>query len=67
MADMIKSGWFGKRIRVLMANDKSVSGVLSEVTENYLVLTQGDSEIQVMCPAIIAVRLAPEGAGQEQG
>ncbi len=60
MAGVIKSGWFGKRVSVLMANDKSVSGVLSEVTENYIVLTQGGREIQIMCPAIIAVRLARE-------
>jgi len=43
---------------VLMVNGKSVTGELSEVTDNYIVLTRGGVETQIMGHAIVAVRLA---------
>jgi sRNA-binding regulator protein Hfq len=58
MAGLVKTGWFGKQITVLMVNGKSMSGELSEVSEHYIVLTRGTSETQVMARAIVAIRLA---------
>ncbi len=60
MASTVKTEWFNQRVKVLMMNDKSVSGTLSEVTDDYIVLTRGSAETQIMCHAIIAVRLAGE-------
>lgn len=60
MAQVIKTEWFGKQLSILMANGKTVTGELSEVTENYIVLTRGTTETQIMVHAIIAVRLAAD-------
>ena len=65
MAQIVKTEWFGRQVSVLMINGKSVTGELSEVTENYIVLTRGSSETQVMVHAIIAVRLAAEKEDEE--
>jgi len=58
MAGLVKVGWFGKQVSVLMVNGKSVTGELSEVSDNYIVLTRGGVETQIMGHAIVAVRLA---------
>ncbi|MGD2174297.1 MAG: hypothetical protein PVJ27_02755 [Candidatus Brocadiaceae bacterium] len=63
MASIVKTAWFGRRVSVLMVNDKTVTGTLSEVTDNYLILKRGGSETQVMFHAIIAVRPASEEGG----
>jgi sRNA-binding regulator protein Hfq len=60
MANVVKTEWFGKQISVLMINGKSVTGELTEVTDNYIVLTVGSAQTQVMVHAIIAVRPASE-------
>jgi len=64
MAQVIKIEWFGRQISVLMVNGKSVTGELSEVTDNYIVLTRGSSETQIMVHAIIAVRVVSEKEGE---
>lgn len=65
MANVVKTGWFSRRITVLMVTGKSVTGTLDEVTDNYIVLTRDGSEVQVMCHAIVAIRLAEDrGEGE---
>jgi sRNA-binding regulator protein Hfq len=64
MADLIKTGWFGRRINVLMVNGKSATGELSEVTDNYIVITRGGNETQIMGHAIVAIRLASEAESE---
>lgn len=58
MAGAIKAEWFGKPVTVLMMNGKSVTGELSEVTDNYIVLTVDTAQTLIMVHAIVAVRLA---------
>ena len=60
MAGLIKTGWFGRQVSVLMVNGKSISGVLSEVGDQYIVVTRGGSDTQIMSHAIVAIRLAGE-------
>lgn len=68
MADVIKTGWYGRKITVLMVNGKSTTGELTYVSESYVVLEgEGGVETQVMVGAIIAVRLAEEGKGDQSG
>jgi len=62
MAGLIKVGWFGRQINVLMVNGKSISGELTEVSEHYIVVTRAGSETQIMAHAVVAVRLAEEKA-----
>jgi sRNA-binding regulator protein Hfq len=64
MADVVKSGWFGREVSVLMVNGKSITGELSEVCDNFLVLTRGGAEHQIMVHAIVAIRLAGERDGE---
>jgi len=64
MARVIKPEWFGKQVSVLMVNGKSVTGELSEVSDNFIVLSRGGAETQIMVHAIVAVRLATEKEGQ---
>ena len=63
MARMMKAEWFGRQVTVMMVNGKSMTGTLSEVTDSYIVLTRNGTETQIMCHAIIAVRLA---GGEEE-
>ncbi len=65
MADVVKTGWFARRITVLMVNGKSLTGTLDEVTDNYIVLARNGSQVQIMCHAIVAIRLAEEKSGDE--
>ncbi len=60
MAGLVKIGWFGRQISVLMVNGKSITGELTEVSEHYIVVTRGGSETQVMAHAVVAIRLADE-------
>ncbi len=60
MAGLVKIGWFGRQISVLMVNGKSITGELTEVSEHYIVVTRGGSETQIMARAIVAIRLADE-------
>ncbi len=61
MPGLVKTGWFGKQINVAMVNGKSLTGELSEVSDLYIVITRGGTEVQIMAHAIIAIRLAAEG------
>ena len=57
MADVVKTGWFGRKVTVLMVNGKSLSGELSEVTDKYIVVeTKSGKPTQVMVHAIVAIR-----------
>ena len=58
MANVVKISWFGKNVSVLMVNGKTVTGELTEVTDNYIVLNMGGVETEIMVHAIIAIRLA---------
>jgi len=60
---LVKVGWFGRQVTVLMVNDKSVSGELTEVSEHYIVVTRGTTDTQIMAHAVVAIRLADEKAG----
>ena len=64
MARVIKPEWLVKQVSVLMVNGKSVTGELSEVSDNFIVLSRGGAETQIMVHAIVAVRLATEKEGQ---
>lgn len=63
MAGLVKTGWFGKQITVLMVNGKSISGELSEVDDDYIVVTRNGSETQIMGHAIVAIRLSGQSEG----
>jgi small nuclear ribonucleoprotein (snRNP)-like protein len=58
MAGLVKVGWFGRQVSVLMINGKSITGELTEVSEHYVVITRAASDTQVMAHAIVAIRLA---------
>ena len=58
MANVVKSSWFGRQVSVLLVSGKSVVGELSEVSDNYIVLTTKTGELQVMVHAIVAIRPA---------
>lgn len=64
MANVIKTEWFGKQISVVMVNGKTVSGELSEVSDNYIVLTRDKGEVQIMVGAMVMVAPAAEKAEQ---
>ncbi len=63
MAGLVKMGWFGRQISVLMVNGKSITGELTETSEQYIVVTRGGAETQIMAHAIVAIRLAERGIG----
>ncbi|MHC4481273.1 MAG: hypothetical protein ACYS8K_02540 [Planctomycetota bacterium] len=65
MASSIKAEWFGKQISILLVNGKSLVGELSEVTDDYVLLTSDVGQTQVMVHAIVAVRLAADAASQQ--
>jgi len=68
MADVVKTGWFGRKITVLMVNGKSITGELTQVSDNYIVVQNGAGvETQIMVRAIIAVRLAEEEKRGQSG
>lgn len=58
MADVVKSEWFGRNINVLLTNEKKVSGELTQVSENYIILDGPQGEVQVMTSAIVLIRPA---------
>ena len=66
MPGIVRTEWFGRQISVLMVNGKTVTGELSEVTDQYLVLTIGNSQTQIMGHAIIAIRVAAEKEAKQR-
>jgi hypothetical protein len=65
MANVIRSQWFGRSIKILLSNDKTITGELAEVTDNYLVIDRSGVPTQVMLHAIIAVWPAGEKGAAE--
>ena len=61
---VMKQGWFGRQINVLMTNGKSAVGELTEVADKYIVITTNEVETQIMAHAIVAIRLADQGESQ---
>jgi hypothetical protein len=55
MAKIIKTGWFGKQIRVLLVTGDRVKGELVEVADEYLVIDRAGGEMQIMAHAIVAI------------
>lgn len=55
-ADVVKSEWFGREISVLLTNGKRVSGELTAVSPNYIVLDREKGEVQVMKHAVILIQ-----------
>ncbi len=64
MASTVKVEWFGRPVSVLTVNDKTVKGVLNEVTDRYIVLERGGAETLIMCHAIVAIR--PDASAAEE-
>ena len=74
MAAIVKTVWFGKQLNVLLTTGKSVSGELTEVTDAYIILDRGGTEMQVMAHAIVMIvpatakdDKAQAGAGSSSG
>ena len=67
MASIIKAGWFGRQVGVVLLNGKKVTGELTEVSDQFIVLNTGKSEVQIMGSAIMLVALAPARAAQAGG
>ncbi|MFP4176022.1 MAG: hypothetical protein ACOCTQ_01960 [Planctomycetota bacterium] len=55
-AEVVKSEWFGRELSVLLTNGKTVSGELTEVSPNFIVLDRDKGEVQVMKHAIILIQ-----------
>ena len=58
VSNVVKTGWFGQRVRVIMLNGKALQGELTEVSDRYIVLDTDGVETQVMVHAIAVIRLA---------
>ena len=55
MANVVRGGWFGTQVSVLLVNGKTITGEVAEVTDHYVVLSRGNSEVQIMGSAIVLV------------
>ena len=55
MAKIIKTGWFGKQISIWLSTGKKVTGELTEVADEYLVIDRDGSDLQIMAHAIVAI------------
>ena len=57
MADVVKTGWFGRKVHILLSNGKSINGEMTEVTDHYVVVEpEAKQPTQVMVHAIMAIR-----------
>lgn len=54
--EVLKAEWFGRQVSVLLTNDKTVSGEVSEVSPNYIILGTSKGEMQIMKDSIILIR-----------
>ncbi len=61
ITNIIKPEWFGKNISVLLTNEETFEGELTEVGEKYLVIKTAEGELQVMVHAIVTIRLGEAG------
>lgn len=67
MAKVVREGWFGRNIAVLLSTGKTVRGELTETADNFIVIhTKEDVDMQIMTHAMIAVRLAEDGEGMDE-
>jgi sRNA-binding regulator protein Hfq len=55
MAKIIKTGWFGQQLRILLTTGDRVKGELVEVADEFLVIDRNGTEMQIMAHAIVAV------------
>ena len=61
MADVVKRGWFGRQVHVVLSNGKSINGEMTEVTDNYIIVEpEGKNPTQIMVHAIVALRPVSE-------
>ena len=67
MATVLRSDWFGRQVSVLLVNGKTISGEVSEVTEHYVVLTRGKSDVQIMGSAIVLATASEKSASDQAG
>jgi sRNA-binding regulator protein Hfq len=66
MANVVRGGWFGRQVSILLVNGKTISGEVSEVTEHYVVLTREKAEVQIMGSAIVLATAAEKSADQAE-
>lgn len=68
MGNVVRGGWFGRQVSVLLVNGKTIAGEVTEVTEHYVVLSRSNSEVQIMGSAIVLIapseKQSSEGSGQ---
>lgn len=57
-SNVVRTGWFGQRVTVVLLNGKALKGELTEVSERYIVLDADGVATQVMVHAIAVIRLA---------
>jgi len=63
MGNVLRGGWFGRQVSILLVNGKTVGGEVSEVTDHYIVLTRpGKPDVQVMGTAVVLVTAAETSA-----
>ncbi len=65
MAKVIRTDWFGKKVNVLTVTGKTVRGEVTEVSDQFIVLTSNGIPTQVMVHAIVAIVAAEDGEAQE--
>ena len=58
MVNVVKSSWFGRRVKVLLVSGESVAGELTEVSDHYIVLNTEEGELQIMVHSIMTIRAA---------
>jgi sRNA-binding regulator protein Hfq len=55
MANVVKTSWFGNQVSVLTVNGKTVTGELTETSDNYIVLSRNGADVQIMVHAIVMI------------
>jgi sRNA-binding regulator protein Hfq len=58
MAKIIKTGWFGQQLRILLITGDRVKGELIEVADEFLVIDRNGTDMQIMAHAIVAISSA---------
>lgn len=59
--EVLKAEWFGRKISILLVNDKTVSGEVTEVSSSYIILDTGSGQMQIMKNSIILIRPVDNG------
>jgi len=55
MGNVVRGGWFGRQVSVLLVNGKTIAGEVTEVTDHYVVLSRKNSEVQIMGSAVVLI------------